>query len=47
MIIRGMEDVKKGLLCMLFGEMSQDTEGPHVRSDINVFLCGDPGTSKS
>ena len=46
-MIRGMEDVKRGLLCMLFGGTPQEGEGPHVRSDINVVLCGDPGTSKS
>ena len=43
-MIRGMEDVKRGLLCMLFGGTPQEGEGPHVRSDINVLLCGDPGT---
>ena len=47
--VRGMEDVKKGLLCMLFGGCSQegrDDQTP-LRSDINILLCGDPGTSKS
>jgi hypothetical protein len=74
-----MDDVKKGILCQLFGgTMQQSTasassasataagggvvtghddpeEGggnggykpPHQRSDINILLCGDPGTSKS
>lgn len=43
-----MEDVKKGLLCMLFGGNQPDDEhGPHFRGDINILLCGDPGTSKS
>ena len=87
-----MDDVKKGILCQLFGGTSQlattrssaspgafvDSEGdgedfdvsthaegrggrsertqnesssghkaPHQRSDINILLCGDPGTSKS
>ena len=48
LISRGMDDVKRGLLCMLFGGTPQDSaDGPHVRSDINILLCGDPGTSKS
>ena len=37
--------MKKGLLCMLFGGTSEATPG--MRSDINILLCGDPGTSKS
>lgn len=44
-----MEDVKKGLLCMLFGGMThtESDDHSHLRSDINILLCGDPGTSKS
>lgn len=84
-----MDDVKKGLLCMLFGgtirpknyrriiqvahqrlrrieaqQMGEEVEefdsnediaeldndisaGIHQRGDINILLCGDPGTSKS
>lgn len=69
-----LEDVKKGVLCMLFGGMTpQETEEEeeantdndvdeeqegveqtppkkkklHKRGDINILLCGDPGTSKS
>ena len=45
-----MEDVKKGLLCMLFGGNQpdeQEKESSHIRGDINILLCGDPGTSKS
>ena len=46
---RGMEDVKKGLLCMLFGGTThaESDDHSHLRSDINILLCGDPGTSKS
>ena len=45
---REMEDVKKGLLCQLFGGTNKDL-GKHgkFRGEINVLLCGDPGTSKS
>lgn len=79
-----MDDVKRGLLCLLFGgtirkgsskqrkrkqyemgminndnlekdddieedeDMREDNKGGvHQRGDINVLLCGDPGTSKS
>ncbi|KAL4161098.1 hypothetical protein PRNP1_001654 [Phytophthora ramorum] len=61
-----LDDVKKGILCMLFGGTRKDGssgsvnehEGEHehggvapkrkaMRSDMNVLLCGDPGTSKS
>ncbi|KAG1687887.1 hypothetical protein DVH05_004539 [Phytophthora capsici] len=61
-----LDDVKKGILCMLFGGTRKDgssgsvneDEGEHehggvapkrksMRSDMNVLLCGDPGTSKS
>jgi DNA replication licensing factor MCM4 len=69
-----LENVKKGILCMLFGgnqkrvrrgsterresseesddPVSNDVENDHFsklskRGDINILLCGDPGTSKS
>ena len=44
-----MDDVKKGLLCMRFGGCSQEgrEDQTPLRSDINILLCGDPGTSKS
>mmetsp|Transcript_26801 Transcript_26801/g.64550 ORF Transcript_26801/g.64550 Transcript_26801/m.64550 type:complete len:801 (-) Transcript_26801:143-2545(-) len=38
-----LEDVKKGLLCQLFGAPAM----PHARGDINILLCGDPSTAKS
>ncbi len=68
-----LDDVKKGVLCMLFGGNSRrvkkgsddrrrrleqdpsnddenyiaDTSKLNKRGDINILLCGDPGTSKS
>ncbi|UMM11672.1 hypothetical protein L5515_000840 [Caenorhabditis briggsae] len=44
------DDVKKGLLCLLFGGTRKDDETTNktkLRSEINILLCGDPGTSKS
>lgn len=48
-----LDDVKKGVLLMLFGGTSKSISrgggagGPRYRGDINVLLVGDPGTSKS
>jgi len=45
-----MEDVKKGILCQLFGATHKEFKGSaggRFRGDLNVLLCGDPGTSKS
>lgn len=44
------EDIKKGILLQLFGGSKKDfaaTGRGAFRSDINILLCGDPGTSKS
>ena len=43
-------DIKKGILLQLFGGTKKDFEDTgrgRFRSDINILLCGDPGTSKS
>ncbi|KJH44662.1 MCM2/3/5 family protein [Dictyocaulus viviparus] len=43
-------DVKKGILCLLFGGARKDdeiTKKAKLRSEVNILLCGDPGTSKS
>ncbi|KAN0015485.1 hypothetical protein ACTFIU_008218 [Dictyostelium citrinum] len=44
-----LEDIKKGILCQLFGgsKKSYQDYGGKFRGDINILLCGDPGTSKS
>ncbi|EGC35376.1 hypothetical protein DICPUDRAFT_152308 [Dictyostelium purpureum] len=44
-----LEDVKKGILCQLFGgsKKTYSDYGGKFRGDINILLCGDPGTSKS
>ncbi|KAL5106833.1 DNA replication licensing factor MCM4 [Taenia crassiceps] len=44
------EDVKKGILLQLFGGTRKDFASKgrgSFRSEINILLCGDPGTSKS
>ncbi|VUZ50720.1 unnamed protein product [Hymenolepis diminuta] len=46
--IHGSEEVKKGILLMLFGGVPKVTEeGTRLRGDINVCLVGDPSTAKS
>ena len=45
-----MEEVKRGLLCQLFGATHKTFGGANankVRGDLNVILVGDPGVSKS
>lgn len=52
--IYGHMDVKKGVLLQLFGGTKKvipgrasDPKLRHFRSEVNILLCGDPGTSKS
>ena len=43
-------DVKRGILCQLFGGCSKDFKragASRFRGEINVLLCGDPSTAKS
>jgi len=44
------EDVKKGILCQLFGGVSKTFSNSgrgRFRGEINILLCGDPSTAKS
>jgi DNA replication licensing factor MCM6 len=44
----GHEEIKKGLLLMLFGGVHKTTqEGMNLRGDINVCVVGDPSVAKS
>merc|ERR1712025_207736 len=46
--VYGREDIKRALALSLFGGVSKNPQEKHkVRGDINVLLCGDPGTAKS
>ena len=46
--IHGNEEVKRGVLLMLFGGVPKNTgEGTTLRGDINVCVVGDPSTAKS
>eukprot|EP00127_Corallochytrium_limacisporum_P003633 Clim_evm21s151 gene=Clim_evmTU21s151 len=45
-----MEEIKLGLLCQLFGGTNKSfarSGRGKCRGDINILMCGDPGTSKS
>lgn len=46
--IYGHEDIKRAIAMSLFGGEAKNPGGKHkLRGDINVLLCGDPGTAKS
>lgn len=46
--IHGHQSVKRAIALSLFGGCSKNPSNKHrIRGDINVLLCGDPGTAKS
>ncbi|KAL5013410.1 hypothetical protein ScPMuIL_007680 [Solemya velum] len=46
--IYGHEDIKRALALALFGGEPKNPGQKHkVRGDINILICGDPGTAKS
>ena len=47
-MIYGNDEIKKGILLMLFGGVPKRTlEGTSLRGDINICIVGDPSTAKS
>ncbi|XP_033116539.1 DNA replication licensing factor mcm2-like [Anneissia japonica] len=46
--IYGHDDIKRGLALSLFGGVKKNPGQKHkIRGDINILICGDPGTAKS
>lgn len=45
--IWGHDDVKRGILCQMFGGTRKTFRHGSFRSEINIILCGDPGVAKS
>lgn len=46
--IFGHDDIKRALVCLLFGGSRKELpDGAKLRGDVNVLLLGDPGTAKS
>ncbi|XP_078538581.1 DNA replication licensing factor MCM6 [Lissotriton helveticus] len=46
--VHGNDEVKRGILLMLFGGVGKTTmEGTSLRGDINICIVGDPSTAKS
>merc|ERR1712013_422785 len=44
----GHDDIKRALALALFGGVTKNPGDKHkVRGDLNVLMCGDPGTAKS
>ena len=44
----GHNDIKRALALAFFGGVPKDKQDKHrVRGDLNILLCGDPGTAKS
>jgi DNA replication licensing factor MCM6 len=47
-MVYGNEEIKKGILLMLFGGVHKKTsEGIKLRGDLNICIVGDPSTAKS
>lgn len=46
--VHGHSNIKRAIALSLFGGCSKNPDGKHrLRGDINVLLCGDPGSAKS
>jgi DNA replication licensing factor MCM4 len=42
-----MDDVKKGILCQLFGGVNKKLPNSKIRGELHILMMGDPGVSKS
>lgn len=45
--IFGYDEIKLGILLMLFGGVLKRANGINLRGDINVLMVGDPSCGKS
>jgi len=45
--IQGYEDIKEGIMYLLFGGVEKRHEDIRIRGDINILLVGDPGVAKT
>jgi DNA replication licensing factor MCM4 len=45
--IWGHDEVKRGIICQLFGGTRKVFKHGRFRAELNVILCGDPGVAKS
>ncbi|EAN96397.1 putative DNA replication licensing factor MCM5 [Trypanosoma cruzi] len=45
--IFGLEDLKKSIVCLLFGGTRKKQGSNYLRGDMNVLFIGDPSTAKS
>jgi len=45
--IYGHKNIKHAIALAMFGAQAKNKDGHKIRGDINILVCGDPGTAKS